>query len=107
MKIIPEIDANASRILSESDDQQKVKAYLTEWSNKFADRMFKRFKKLDEYLLVKYMDGNIKKQNPDGSFKTIYNEDNAVMPDQPGYPQKWLDAIGKEMTPINPDEKTY
>lgn len=107
LRIIPEIDANAQRILNESKDEQKVKAYLTDWSNMFADRMFKRFKKLDEYLLVKYMDGNIKKQNPDGSFQTIHNEDNIVMPAQPGYPQKWLDAIAKEMEPIPMDEKTY
>ncbi len=107
LKIIPEVDANANRILQESNDIQKVKAYLTEWSNKFADRMFRRFKKLDEYLLVKYIDGNIKKQNPDGSFKTIYNPDNSVMPNQPGYPQKWLDAIAKEMEAIPLEEKTF
>ena len=35
----------------------------------FADRMFKKWKELDEYLLVKYIDGNVKRQNPDGSFK--------------------------------------
>ncbi len=112
LKIIPEIDSNAERILRESGGANdkaavdKVKAYLTEWSNKFADRMFKKFKKLDEYLLVKYIDGNVKKQNADGSFKTIYNENNPVFPDQPGYSQKWLDAISKEMTP-DPADATH
>ena len=100
LKIIPEFDAIAVKMLKEDGDIDKVKEYLTDKSNMFAARMFKTFKKLDEYLLVKYIDGNIKKQNPDGSFKTIYNENNSVMPSQPGYPQKWLDAIAKEMTPI-------
>lgn len=100
MKIIPEFDAIAVKILNEENDEQKVKEYLTDKSNMFAARMFKTFKKLDEYLLVKYIDGNIKKQNPDGSFKTIYNEDNSVPPTFGGYPQKWLDAIAKEMNPI-------
>lgn len=98
MKIIPEIDQNAQRILQENNnDVEKVKIYLTEWSNKFADRMFKTFKNLDEYLLVKYMDGNIKKQNPDGSFKDNgYDKTIPVMPSQPGYPQNWYDAIAKD-----------
>ena len=98
LKIVPDVDAQALRILKENNnDTTKVKEYLTGWSEKFADRMFKTFKNLDEYLLVKYMDGNIKKQNPDGSFKN--NGFDAVtpeMPYQPGYPQKWLDAVAKD-----------
>ncbi len=96
LEIIPKIDENALRILKESKDENKVKAYLTDWSEKFADRMFKTFKKLDEYLLVKYIDGNIKKQNPDGSFQTTYGEDYIPMPDQPGYSKFWYEVLGKE-----------
>ena len=107
LRIVPEIDANALRILNESKDEDKVKLYLTDWSNKFAERMFKTFKKLDEYLLVKYMDGNVKKQNPDGSFKTAIRPNDCVTPSWPGYPQKWLDAISKEMEPIPSDAQTY
>lgn len=105
VKIIPEFDAIAVRMLNEEKDEQKVKEYLTDKSNMFADRMFKTFKQLDGYLLVKYIDGNVKKQNPDGTFtRTPNNPDYIVSPDWPGYPQKWLDAIAKEMTPISVEE---
>lgn len=42
---------------------------LTEFSVTQANELFVKWKALDEYLLVKFIDGNIKRQNPDGSFK--------------------------------------
>jgi len=49
---------------------------------------------LGEYLLVKYHDGNIKKEK-DGKFlDNGYGE--AVMPAQPGYPEWWLKEIVRE-----------
>ena len=52
--------------------------------------MFKRWKDLDEYLLVKYIDGNVKKQNPDGTFKDNGNGRNIpANPSQPGYSEHW------------------
>jgi starvation-inducible outer membrane lipoprotein len=54
----------------------------------------KRWKELGEYLLVKYIDGNIKKEK-DGKFETNpYGI--PVMPSQPGYPEWWLKEIAKE-----------
>lgn len=106
LKIIPQVDKNALRILNESRDENKVKAYLTDWSNKFADRMFRSFKKLDEYLLIKYIDGNIKRQNADGSFATKYGSEEYIpMPLQPGYSERWHKVIGYEgvMQPV-PEE---
>ena len=38
--------------------------------------LFGKWQGLDKYLLVKYIDGNIKRQNPDGSFLTNgYSDD--------------------------------
>ena len=36
----------------------------------------KKWKELDEYLLIKYIDGNVKRQNEDGSFKDNGNGKN-------------------------------
>lgn len=75
-------------------DQSKARAYLTNYSVKTGDATVSRWKELGEYLLVKYIDGNIKKEK-DGKF-----EDNgtgqAVMPSQPGYPEWWLKEIVRE-----------
>ena len=52
-----------------------------------------RWKKLGEYLLVKYMDGNVKKEK-DGRFEENgYGQ--IVSPNQPGYDQAYYDQVAK------------
>ena len=49
---------------------------------------------VEQFLLVKYIDGNVKAQNPDGSF--ITNEHTDCIPakiSQPGYTDKWKAAV--------------
>ena len=95
LKIIPTVDKEALRIYNTNPEE--VKEYLTDWSEMFADRMFRKWKELDEFLLVKYIDGNIKRQNPDGSFKDNGNGRNIpANPIQPGYSQKWKEAVAAD-----------
>ena len=54
---VPETDKKAQQ-LTESD----ARAFLTDYSNTNAERVNASWKKLGEYLLVKYMDGNIKRE---------------------------------------------
>lgn len=53
------------------------------------------YKKLGDFLLVKYLDGNIKKQNPDGSFART-PEGVPVQPAWGGYDQKYYESIVRE-----------
>jgi hypothetical protein len=95
MKIIPTVDAEALRIYKTKPAE--VKKYLTEWSNKFADRMFKKWTELDQYLLVKYIDGNVKRQNPDGSFQDNGAGKNIpANPIQPGYSEHWKRKVAED-----------
>lgn len=95
MQIIPTVDEEAMRLYKTKPEE--VKEYLTKWSEKFADRMFKKWKELDEYLLVKYIDGNVKKQNPDGSFKDNGNGRNIPAgPAQPGYSEHWKKKVSED-----------
>ena len=95
MKIIPTVDAEALRIYNTKPAE--VKKYLTEWSNKFADRMFKKWTELDQYLLVKYIDGNVKRQNPDGSFQDNGAGKNIpANPIQPGYSDHWKRKVAED-----------
>jgi dipeptidase len=71
-----------------------ARTYLTNYSVKTGDATVARWKKLGEYLLVKYIDGNIKKEK-DGKFQTN-GTGQAVMPSQPGYPNWWLNEIIRE-----------
>ncbi len=79
------------------DPYAEVRDYLTAFSVDNAQKIFNKWVKLEELLLVKYIDGNVKAQNPDGSFVT--NEHTDCIPDgitQPGYTDKWKEATAKD-----------
>lgn len=86
------IDKTASIMVQESP--QFVREFLTNYSVNTANALFEKWKKLDEYLLVKYIDGNTKKQNPDGTFM---NNGHCTTippaPDFPGYNYLWKKAV--------------
>jgi dipeptidase len=67
---------------------------LNDFSGRAAARMMKEWDTLDKYLLVKYMDGNIKKEK-DGQFERTATG-NAVFPQQPHYRQEWQRMIVKD-----------
>jgi dipeptidase len=68
---------------------------LTAASHSLANGATQRFFELSDYLLVKFLDGNIKKQNPDGSFKRTATG----LPEQPvfgGYNERYFRTIVDE-----------
>jgi len=88
----PAIDA-AAKMLYEKSSPEKAREFLTMYSDNEANNMTAQWEKLFEYLLVKYIDGNVKKEK-DGEFER--NEwGMPASPDQPGYPEWWYDAIVK------------
>ncbi|WP_163707416.1 dipeptidase [Mangrovibacterium lignilyticum] len=88
----PAID-QAAQMLYEKSGAEKAREFLTTYSDNEANNMTAQWEKLFEYLLVKYIDGNVKKDN-DGKF--VRNEYGLpAAPDQPGYPEWWYDAIVK------------
>lgn len=86
------IDKEASALYK--TNPAKARALLTNYSVKTGDALQARWKKLGEYLLVKYIDGNIKKEK-DGKFETN-GTGQAVMPNQPGYQEWWYREIVKD-----------
>ena len=67
---------------------------LNDFSNRQAEKMMAEWTKLDQYLLVKYMDGNIKKEE-DGKFK-VTEFGGSAMPNMPQYPDWFYRAIIKD-----------
>ena len=90
LKNIPHIDAEAMALYKKSP--KKAQQYLTDYSGRQADATFRSWKKLSQYLLLKYIDGNVKKEK-DGKF--LPNESNTTVasPEQPGYPEWWYKKI--------------
>ena len=80
-----------------ADRYYAVREYLTAFSIDNAQKIFDRWVALEQLLLVKYIDGNVKAQNEDGSFVTNGHTD--CIPDkitQPGYTSKWKECVAKD-----------
>lgn len=74
----------------------KVKKLLTSYSVNTAQEQFFRWKQLEEDLLVKFIDGNVKAQNPDGTFKhSEFSKRIPVGLTQPGYTEIWKEAVAE------------
>ncbi|MCI2081794.1 MAG: C69 family dipeptidase [Bacteroidales bacterium] len=87
------IDSNAVALLGKGKKKEAL-ACLTDYSVNTAQSMFKEWQSLDIYLLMKYKDGNILRQNADGSFKDNgYSKRIPIMPMQPQHPEHWRRAI--------------
>lgn len=89
--MLPAID-NAAKQMYDKDPQEAVK-FLTWYSGSEAERSTARWKKLGEYLMVKYIDGNVKKEK-DGKFLENGNGLSAS-PNFPGYSDEYYRSVVK------------
>ncbi|HBY02664.1 MAG TPA: dipeptidase, partial [Rikenellaceae bacterium] len=86
------IDAAAMMLYKESP--QKAREFLTDYSVNTAQDLFAKWDKLDKYLLVKFMDGNIKKQDANGCFiNNGHSKSIPASPSQPGYSEMWKRTV--------------
>jgi len=85
----------AAKVLYKQDPQL-AKEFLNDYTVNTAQSLFNQWVKLDQYLMVKYIDGNTKQQNPDGSFKD--NGFSPAIPDRvlnKGYSEIWKESVAK------------
>lgn len=89
------IDAQA-RILYEQNPRAAVK-FVTDYSVNTAQALFSQWVELDQYLLVKFIDGNIKKESAEGVYVDNGNNFNIpASPNQPGYSEKWKRRVAED-----------
>jgi dipeptidase len=75
-------------------DRNQALTFLTDYSATVAQTAFNEWKSLGEYLIVKYMDGTVKKEK-DGQF--IHNEyGGSQYPNRPKFDEKYLRTLVKE-----------
>jgi hypothetical protein len=85
----------AAKVLH-AQNPQLAKDFLTDYSVNTAQSLLNQWIKLDQYLMVKYIDGNTKGQNPDGTI--IDNGYGVGIPGRiisNGYNEVWKEAVGK------------
>ena len=90
------------------DSAKSRRKTLTEFSLSTAQQLFDRWSKLDKYLLLKYMDGNVKSEHGDvisyldgnaGAAHFVDNGNGKQIPDKiqwPGYSEKWKRAVAAD-----------
>ena len=87
---VADIEARAKELAPE--EQARL---LTEFSCSWAERSTKRFKELGDYLFVKYLDGNIKKETAPGKFART-QEGQCMSPVFGGYSDDYYRAVAKD-----------
>ncbi|MEG1497997.1 MAG: C69 family dipeptidase [Bacteroidales bacterium] len=90
---IQKIAINDKR-MGKDTNQASLVAFANNFSNAQAALMFRDWKKLNEFLLVKYIDGNVKKTDANGNFKTTKSgPSHSEFPNQPPYPENFYRQI--------------
>ncbi len=93
---VPQMDAKAADLVAKGKTRKALKL-LTEYSVNTAQEQFAAWTRLEELLLVKFIDGNIKAQDEDGSFlHSEYSEGIPVKISQPGYTDRWKAAVARD-----------
>ena len=93
---IPEMDAKLAKLV-ERGRLRKARRLMTKYSVETAQRQFGAWKALEELLLVKFIDGNVKAQAEDGSF--LHTEYGPGFPDKleyGGYNDIWKAAVARD-----------
>ena len=93
LKEVENID-NAIAATSNAKKQAKI---ATSYSLNRAQQLFNKWTELDKYLMVKYIDGNVKGEDDNGKF--IDNGNGKDIPGkigQPGYSEKWKRAVAAD-----------
>ena len=75
----------------------KKKAKMaTEFSTNVAQALFNNWAELDKYLMVKYIDGNVKGEDENGFMDNGNGKDIPGEIEQPGYSEKWKRAVAAD-----------
>ena len=93
---VPAMDAAAAELVGKGR-VKKARKLLTEYTVGTAQAQFGNWTALEELLLVKFIDGNVKAQAEDGSF--LHSEYSEGIPEgltQPGYTDRWKAAVVRD-----------
>ena len=101
---VAEVDARVANLSAKN--QRRA---LTSFSTTTAQTLFESWKRLDKYLLIKYVDGNVKSEHKDvlsyvidgnaSAAHFVENGNGKQIPDKiqfPGYNEKWKRAVAED-----------
>lgn len=82
-----------------NNNPEMAQAVINKYSADKSKEVFQAWNQLFEYLLVKYNDGNVKKEQAGKFLKTDGVKPHCVTPDFPKYPEKWYKMIIEDCGP--------
>jgi dipeptidase len=88
--------AQLDKKLKQVKNPDEILKLTTNFSLGKANQMMKSWTKLSQFLLVKYIDGNIKKETNGKFEESPYRKGQCVFPEQPKYPENWYRMIVKD-----------
>ena len=91
-RFISEVERFDMRAKDMTENDEALTHQLNDFSNRMASRMMREWSNLDHFLLVKYIDGNVKKTDANGKFLRT-ETGNAQFPEQPKYPEWYYKMI--------------
>ena len=92
LSIIPAVDATATALMKTNPGE--ARKFLTQYSVGRAEYTIQQWKELYAYLMVKYSDGNRKKEAGGQFMRNAYGQPES--PDHPGYSPSWLRRITED-----------
>jgi dipeptidase len=91
-ELVNKIDA----AIAKTDNVKKQDKIATKFTVKTAQTLFDKWVELDKYLMVKYIDGNIKGEDEDGFIDNGNGKDIPGKISQPGYSGAWKRAVAAD-----------
>ena len=82
-----------AEIAALAKSEKKARKFATEFSVANAQRVFAKWVEMDKYLMVKFIDGNVKGEDENGFIDNGNGKDIPGKIEQPGYTENWKRAV--------------
>ena len=84
------------KAIAATTNAKKQAKIATEYTLNRAQQLFDKWAELDRYLMVKYIDGNVKGEDNNGFIDNGNGKDIPGKIEQPGYSEKWKRAVAAD-----------
>ena len=93
--MLKDVEATDKAIAATTSTKKQAKI-ATEYTLNRAQQLFDKWAELDRYLMVKYIDGNVKGEDNNGFIDNGNGKDIPGKIEQPGYSEKWKRAVAAD-----------
>ena len=93
--MLKDVDVVDNAIAAAPNAKKKAKI-ATKYTLNRAQQLFDKWVELDKYLMIKYIDGNVKSEDNNGFIDNGNGKDIPDKIQQPGYSEKWKRAVAAD-----------